>query len=297
MTKKTLAITASLCLPLILWYLFIKPYDYLMTFTAKTSPGTIYTGIREWGNTENIITLENHHFSAITQQLKAGDSTLTFNWEMTSRNDSVTKVKVRVTDPEHSLRNKIAVLFTRSAIENISVNRVANFKKGLEEHLKTFRVKVNGISEIPKAFCACTTVRTRQPEKAQGMRQHYSTATDFLTTNGIRQKGVPRLEVNDWDIEDRIIRFNFCFPIQKSDSLPEGPGIFYKEIPSRKAIKATFHGDYSISDRAWFALLDYARRNHLNISAKPLEIFYSNPNTGTNPLGWKAEVFMPIDEN
>lgn len=296
MLKKILIITGILAVALIFWYFVIKPYDYLVTFPAKTSPGTIHTGIREWGNVQGGLETESIGFKQVTQQLKAGDSTLTFAWEMIPRNDSVTRVKVRITDPGHSLQNKIAVLFGQSTIENIAVNRISDFKKGLEEHLETFKVKIEGISEIPETFCACTSIQTKQPEKAQGMKRHYFTVSDLLTTNGIRLKGVPFVEVTDWDMKNQVIHFNFCFPVDKKDSLPESREVFYRTIPVQKAIKATFNGKYNTSDRAWFALVSYADRNNLNISAKPLEIFYNNPNLGGDPLKWKTEVFMPIKE-
>lgn len=294
--KRALTIAGILCLLLILWYLFIKPYDYLVTFRAKTSPGTIHNGIREWGHTQGGITMKSVGSEQLKQQLQAGDSTLIFDWEMISRNDSVTRVKVRITDREHSLQNKMAVLFTRSTIETIAIKKITNFKEGLKKHLETFRVRVNGISQIPEAFCACIRIQTKRPEKTQGMKQNYLTIPGFLLANKIQPKGNPLVEVTDWDRKKGTIHFNFCFPIEKKGTLPEAPDIFYRTIPAQKALKATFYGEYGISDRAWFALTDYARRNNLPVKDAPVEIFFNNPNLGGNPRQWKAEVYMPVAE-
>jgi hypothetical protein len=40
--------------------------------------------------------------------------------------------------------------------------------------------------------------------------------------------------------------------------------------------------------------MDYANSKNIGIEAKPLEVFFSNPNTGGDELSWKAEIYMPI---
>ena len=48
------------------------------------------------------------------------------------------------------------------------------------------------------------------------------------------------------------------------------------------------------SDRAWFALLNYAQNKGIAVEEKPIEVFYNNPNMGGDELSWKTEVYMPI---
>jgi effector-binding domain-containing protein len=102
--------------------------------------------------------------------------------------------------------------------------------------------------------------------------------------------------VNSWNREADSLDFNFCFPIVRSERLPEYPGISYKRIFSKKALKAVYNGNYITSDRAWYALLDYAHRNNIPVEETPVEVFYNNPNMGGNALTWKAEIFLPIKE-
>ncbi len=92
------------------------------------------------------------------------------------------------------------------------------------------------------------------------------------------------------------IAFNFCYPIIKSDTLPQINGVQYKQIQEQKAIKTVFNGNYIISDRAWYTMIAYAKKNGLAIRKQPIEVFYSNPNMGGDELNWKAEVFMPLKE-
>jgi len=114
--------------------------------------------------------------------------------------------------------------------------------------------------------------------------------------NHIEITGKPFLEVYEWDVQNQKVKYNYCFPIKQSDSLPQNNEVKFKKINSKKALKATYYGNYRTSDRAWFTIYDYAIRNDIRIEHTPLEIFYNNPFTGGNELEWRAEIYMPIVE-
>jgi len=98
-------------------------------------------------------------------------------------------------------------------------------------------------------------------------------------------------------LENNSLSYNFCNPIIRSEKLPNHPDIEYKRIFGKNALKAVYHGNYITSDRAWHALLDYAKENNIPVEKKPIEVFHNNPNMGGNELKWTTEVFMPIKEN
>ena len=57
--KKISAIIGFLLAGFLLWYLIIKPYDYLVTFKVKTSAGTINQTIKLWNTSlENSSTIQ-----------------------------------------------------------------------------------------------------------------------------------------------------------------------------------------------------------------------------------------------
>ena len=43
--------------------------------------------------------------------------------------------------------------------------------------------------------------------------------------------------------------------------------------------------------------MDYAKKEGLQITGNPIEVFYDNPATNGNELSWKAEIYMPLLEN
>ena len=70
----------------------------------------------------------------------------------------------------------------------------------------------------------------------------------------------------------------------------------FKKTTEKRALKTIFNGNYKISDRAWFSIIDYASTKGVEIEQLPVEIFRNDPHSGGNPLEWEAEVYMPIKE-
>jgi len=69
------------------------------------------------------------------------------------------------------------------------------------------------------------------------------------------------------------IEFNFCFPIEKQISFPYHKEIKYKKVITKKSIKATFIGNYSYTDNAWYALYEYMQKNDIARQKTITEVF------------------------
>ena len=295
--KKFSAIIGFLTIGFLLWYLIIKPYDYLVTFKVKTSAGTINQSIKLWNTSlENSSPIQQENLKNLTQQIIVKDSTFNYDWSISSVNDSISKVNVYVTDIDHSFANKISIPFGTTDFEKRTQNIITNFIDKLKEHLNKIRVRVVGIDSTRTTYCAYIPMKGLQIEKARGMMQNYSLLTSVLSAENIEMNGTPFVEITNWNTQNDSIAYNFCFPVIKSDSLPIDPRIQYKQYNGVKALKATYNGNYITSDRAWYALLDYADNHDIVVDKKPLEVFYSNPNFGGDELQWEAEIFMPVIE-
>ena len=289
-----------LLLGLLVYYLFIKPYDYQITFNAKTAPGTIFYAIRDWeealGKRKEITILdsEEKHFSQIDQNLKIGDSIVSWNWRLKSVNDSVTKIVVRVKDLENSLATRLKNIFENPPLERILISRISNFKEGLDAHLKTHDVEIIGKDTIPGKFYAYMEIKSSLAGKARNMIANNGRIVEWLRQNEFELMGKPTMEVTHWDLERDSITFNFMFPVNERENLPKDSLMKFKKYPRRTGIKAIYHGGYRTSDRAWFALYEYSKTHHISIEPAPIEFFYNNPMNGGNKREWKAEVFMPL---
>lgn len=294
MKKITLSIVIII-IGFLTWYLFIKPYDYLITMKVKTIPGTINQTIKLWGKTVDNTTLINQKdLTHLEQTLKINDSLYSYTWKIIPVNDSLSKIKVYVKDLNYSLKNKIAVPFGDTDFEKTTVRTLTDYLTKLDEHIKRYKVHIVGESQFRSTYYAYVSVQCKQIAKAQGMMKNYSFLNSILVDNNVQLNGRPFVEITYWNMEKDSINFNFCYPIIKSDSLPKHELLKYKKINEHKALKAIYNGNYITSDRAWYALIDYANSKNIQLKNTPIEVFNNNPNMGVDELSWEAEIYMPI---
>jgi len=295
MKKKNSLIFGLILLTMLIWYLFIKPYDYLVTFKANTFPGTINQTIKLWSKTiDPHSKITQNEVQNISQELTINDTTYYYRWKLQPLTDSTSKVKVYVKDVDHSLSNKIKIPFSETDFEKTTKRTLLDFNEKLTEHLKNFKVKIIGKDTFTDTYCAYIPIKSTQLQKAKEMKQNYLLLSDFVISNKIELNGTPMAEITKWDISTDSIHYNFCFPIIKSDSLPLHNLIKYKQLSIKSSLKAIYNGNYITSDRAWYSLLDYAEKSNIEIIPKPIEVYNNNPNMGGDELRWKTEVYMPI---
>lgn len=295
--KKILFVVIVFLIGGLVWYLFLKPYDYVVNFEAKTFPGAIQQTIQLWNNRlDNSEIIDKEGITELTQQLKFGDSVHIYKWQMIRINDSLSKIKVYARDRDYSLSNKIAIPFSDTDFEKRTRKTILDLGEMLVNHIDKFKVDVVGKEQLKSTYCACTSMQTSQLSKTKGMRDDFPLLDNFFVNNDVRLNGQPFIEVTDWDMLRDSIQFNFCYPIIQPELDPYHPEIIYKRLPRKQAIKAVYYGNYTTSDRAWYALLDYARENNLEVTGLPVEFFFNNPNLGGDELNWKAEVYMPIQD-
>ncbi len=279
------------------WYLFVKSFDYLVMFKVKALAGTVNQTAKIWVQSlENSSVISQDDITHFKTQIAVADSLYVYDWKLEQMNDSTTWVKVYASDDNHSLQNRLLIPFIETDFEKRTKSMLLDYSNLLTEHIKEFSVRIEGEASLPSAYCACTSLKGKQSEKAFGMMKDYPLLNSILVDAGAVLDGRPRIQVTRWDINQDYIEFDFCYPVKEADNLPVHPDITYKKVSSDKAIKAVYNGNYISSDRAWYALLNYAVKNGLTVSGMPVEVFFNNPNMGGDALRWKAEVYMPITE-
>ncbi|MDC6351161.1 AraC family transcriptional regulator [Zeaxanthinibacter sp. PT1] len=277
------------------WYLFMKPFDYLVRFETRGNAGTINQTLKTWNSTqENAEIKAQRDFLEIVQLIPAGDSQHEYHWKISPESDTTSSVQVFVTGKDSNFKDRAAILFSDTAFEKDTRQRITDFATYLNDHLDKFRIRITGPAEIPATYSACTQLRTTQIGKAFGMMHNYPLLSDVLAADSVPLNGRPYVQLLEWNRIKDSISFNFCYPIIKTDSLPLHQEIHYRERPRIKAIRAVYNGNYLTSDRAWYALLNYARKNGIETTGLPVEIFHNNPNMGGNELEWTAEIYLPI---
>ena len=281
----------------LIWYVFVYPYDYLVTMQVKANTGTINQTIKLWHTSlENSELKWDGDLNHLSQRLHFNDSTHIYDWDISEVNDSILKIKIFAKDSANSIENKIKIPFFDTDFEKRTKNTLSEFTKLLAEDLKYIKIQVVGEGEIDSTYYAYVSNKTDQFGKAGGMMRDFPLLDPYLMNHGVELNGKPFIEITRWDMTRDSLEFNFCYPIIKNDSLPVHPDLKYGQRKQQKALKAIYNGNYITSDRAWYALLDYAEKNNIDVTGLPIEIFYNNPNMGADEINWKAEIYMPLIE-
>ncbi len=294
--NKIAYIISILFFAFLIWYLFIKPYDYLVSMTYRTTVGTINQSIKSWGKAKkNNSLLREQDFFNLEQKWQFNDSVHEYHWKIIPVNDSTSKVKVYIKDVANSFKNKLLLPFSTSNFEQRTKKNIFDFNRSITEHMGNFKVSVeDSVQQPPSTYCAYIPIQSTQLLKAKGMMGNYPILSGVLADNNVQLNGRPFLEITNWNRNKDSLSFNFCFPIIKSDSLPQNGPLKYKEFKGQKSLKAVYNGNYITSDRAWYALLNYAQKKGYEVSETPVEVFHNNPNFGGDELQWVAEIYMPI---
>ncbi|HEU4788679.1 MAG TPA: hypothetical protein VFS71_03250 [Flavobacterium sp.] len=299
--KNRIVLGFSLILSVLLvWYLFVKECDYCISFEIKTSTGTVFQGIQEWSNVqlkndkERYTILEKRNFDFIRQEMVKGKTKMEYNWEMKYVNDSTTKVNVGIKELNHSIYNRLTAPFFKTPFKEEQIKKIVDFRNGLDNFLKNFKVKIKGEVTSQEAFVAYINIKCVLQEKAQSLIMRDGDITGFLRIHNIKIIGRPYIEIVNWDLDKEKLVFNYCFPINKNTQIIEDSIVKFKTLKAVKGLGASYFGSYRTSDRAWFALRDYAKENGYELENTPLERYLANPFDGGDELTWEAQIVIPF---
>ena len=296
--KRIFKVLSIVFVGFLVWYLFLKSSDYTINFKSKALPGTINQSVKLWGKgLKNTLDIHQQDFMNIIQNLSFSDSLNQYHWNIIPINDSLSKVSVGIKDLDlmKSIMNRLKVPFSKTDFTKRSENTVFDFMTVLKDHVDNFKVTIIGEEKTPSKLFAYVSIKKEQYQKAKGMMDNANFISDVLLKNDIKLDGLPMVEVLAWNIQKDSIDYNFGFPVKNMDSLPDLGEIKFKKLTQKKAIKAIFNGNYISSDRAWYQLLEYAKKQDIKLEEKPLEIFHNNPQMGGDSSKWVTEVYMPID--
>lgn len=282
-------------------YLLIRPCDYQAHFTVKTTPDIAYFNILNWDiwnrkqASSKFEIISKNPVKNVSKKVLLNDTTLIFKWEFKQLNDSITMVRVCVSDPDRKLYNRLTVPFINTPFNNSVRGNLLDIKARLELMLKTFHYEFTGYDQFEKKSCVCINLKSTPRGKARAMISNVIELNQFVRQNDLELDGNPFVLVHDWNELNDSISFDFCFPITQTNAVPEHPEIKFITVEGMDAIKTDFYGNYSITDITWYNLAEEANRLGYRSNHKLIEVFFSDPHSGGNELEWKAEIYMGIE--
>lgn len=289
-----------------IWYLFIKEYDYQFKFEANSGPAAVYQEIKNLDKFETneyskkIVTEKAIPFTLLVQRFDSRDSSISLEWNFKYYNDSLTRIEVNTVDHNNKLRNRLEILnpFQQSEYVKVLAQKFGGIKQGLDAIQQTYFVRINEVSNSPDFNCLCvSSINIPVEQKAIEMLESIEVIESYFVKYDLKLKEYPFLKVTNWNIAEETINFDFCFPVEIIKDLEESNSVKMKNYPGIRSLKATYFGNYRQSHLAWYELLEKSRRDNIEIEPKPLEIYFNNPRMGEDAIFWKAEIFMPIKSN
>jgi hypothetical protein len=165
--KKIIAIMLIALIGGVAYYFLAVPYEFEVRFSTKTLPGDVIETIRIWNRSLDQAKVEQVvAFDELSQQIFWKGSKYRFVWKFEAIHDSLTKVIVRISEPEKRLANKVQVPFGNPKIEVDAAEISKTFFDVLKTHLDITRVKIIGESSLDSTLCVCRSLKTDQVSKA-----------------------------------------------------------------------------------------------------------------------------------
>ncbi|MFC2113091.1 GyrI-like domain-containing protein [Bacteroidota bacterium] len=302
---KKIVVSIALIIPVILIasiaYLLLRPCDYQAHFTVKTVPEVAYFNIHNWHiwnrkqAASKIEITSKIPVKNITQKVSLNDTTLIFNWKFKQLNDSITMVRVCVSDPDRKIFNRLTVPFITTPFKKSVRNNLLDVITRLKLMLKTFQYEFTGQDHFNETACVYINLNNTVRGKARSMISTVAELNLFVRQYNLGLDGHPFVVIHDWNELTDTINFDFCFPIKQVDAVPEHKKIKFKTVEGMDAIKTIFHGNYSITDITWYNLAEEASKLGYRDNLKIIEVYHNDPHSGGNELEWKAEIFLGIE--
>ena len=298
---KYFILTAFVILAGSMIFILTRPCDFQTRFSVSTTPDVAYFHLLNWHiwnrkeASSSIEITSRKPVKQLTHKVALVDTTLIFSWDIKPLNDSITMVRACISDPDRKGFNRLMAPLGKTAfIKSVSGN-LADILRRLEIMLETFHYDYAGRSHLEEISCVYIALNSTKRGKARAMIANVTALNQFVRQNELLLNGNPFVLVHRWNEFQDSIQFDFCFPIARTEAVPDHPEIRLKTVESMDAIKTDFYGNYSISDIAWYRLAEEATRLGYRRNGKLVEVFHNDPHAGGNELEWKAEIFLGIE--
>lgn len=302
MKKKLIYVALILLLLLsgVITFLLTRPSDYQAHFTAKTVPDIAYFCVFYWDSwNRNELNAKFEILSKapvrdVSIKISVLDTTFIFKWTFEKLNDSITLIRVGVSDPQRKYYNRLIGRFYNSHFKNGVRGNIFDIKRRLDFLSKSLHYEFIGKNQLEKRSCVCMKLKSTKRGKAMTMLSTVAGLNQFVSQNELELNGPPFLVIYDWNELNDSISYDFCFPVKRTDAVPEDPYIKLKTIGPMETVKTDFYGNYSLTDVTWHNLAEEANKLGYRSNDTIIEVFYNDPHAGGNELDWKAGIYLGV---
>ncbi len=286
--KKTVIVLGVFMLICTISYYALLPFDYKVRFKTQNAPWLVYHLIEINHVDTQISNYEENYLSFSSRPKKEGVG-YRYNWRLIKESNNITRVEVNALFTVNRFLEKTALLFGKSNKVKSIIEELNSFKVELTKTFNDYQWEQPILDKLPAQTCLCTSISSRIEDKANEMNKTISLLSNYLPKG---KKSPPRLYINQLDLINQTISFDFCFPIETDMVIDiKESGIFITLKPEIRGEAITFYGNYSQSHRGWYSYM----ANHIGNKSPKLpfvEVFYDSPFGGIEQAKWKSKAYF-----
>jgi len=214
--------------------------------------------------------------------------------------DPVGGTKVRIhCKGQMDFFTKVAMFF-RGGINDILAGvceqSLRNLNKTLVFEMKTYSIKVGGISQRSSGYCLQQTVSSKIKNVAKNIKIMMPRMVHFFKKNQIGMKGKPFVLYQRYDVANDIATYSICIPTNKQVYIQPGSDVDSSEIIAFTCLKTTLIGDHSHTQEAWATARKYISDHQLkeNKAGNYSEVYRKTIEDIKKPSKWITEIYIPI---
>lgn len=277
----------------IVGYFTLLPFDYKITFKSTNAPWLFYHIIQL--NQQEVTLIKQGENELAFESKPKEDSNYRLVWNMQSLENEETSVEVEVHFTQNRISEKMKILLGQSHAVNQTLDELKKLTDGLVTESSQYRWDTLQEDQIGSASCLCKSIESKISEKANQMNKNIDGIARYLP---IGKKDPPRLYINDMDLEEQTIQFDFCFPLPKKYELPElkDETLFVTEQPAIKGYAQAFFGNFSQSHRGWFKAIQKLEIVEKQIQFPAVEVFYDSPFSFSPENKWKSILYLSTSQ-
>lgn len=316
-------------------YIFTQKGEYQVTRSQiiKASTLTVFEYVNDYKNWETFYSMKNQ-LSGVTFDYKAQTSGKggSFSWQsndgngfmktvfvkendsisqkiISDRNNAVVNWKFKDTiggtKVTYTTKGKIGLIqkfntFFSGGIKHVMNNEIDrtlyNLNKTLDFELKTFSVKVNGVSQRNTAYFIKKTFSCKTKSLSRNIKVIMPKLVYFFKKNNIPMAGKPFVIYENTILNTEVITVSVCIPTKQFISMTEGSDVSSGQMDAFTCIKSTLKGDYSHREELWKKAQQYIidKKYSPNFGGKYVEFYSKTIDDIKNPSKWETELYIPV---
>ena len=275
------------------WFLLGDTKFKYTSTTAGIGSGFSWNGSKSNGNIQTVF-IKNT--DSISQKMGLNGLPAHVYWTFADVGGK-TKVTWRIKGKMSFMPKIYAVLKggAEKVMGAIYENSLEKLDKTLDYELNTYKIKVEGVADLPGRFYVSQQIKSTIADMPRNMRIMTSKLLYFFKKNNLPMAGKPFVIYKSFDMKQGTTRFLVCIPVNDEIYTSPESDINHGKLSPMRAVKTTLTGDYSHLIEAWAKTSEYMINNGLTKAGnETIEKFVLGRQEIKSPSKWVTEVYFPI---